>query len=46
MEQINIYDGEQVVSRILVEEGVERLEACLEQYEHVYTVMDENVAMK
>ena len=46
MEQINIYDGNQVVSRILVEEGVERLEACLEQYEHVYAVMDENVAMK
>lgn len=46
MEQINIYDGEQVVSRILVEEGVERLEACLEAYEHVYAVMDENVAMK
>ena len=46
MEQINIYEGEQVVSRILVEDGVERLEACLEQYEHVYAVMDENVAMK
>ena len=46
MDQINIYDGNQVVSRILVEEGVERLEACLEQYEHVYAVMDENVAMK
>ena len=46
MEQINIYDGNQVVSRILVEEGVERLEACLEAYEHVYAVMDENVAMK
>ena len=46
MEQINIYDGNQVVSRILVEDGVERLEACLEPYEHVYAVMDENVAMK
>ena len=46
MEQINIYEGEQVVSRILVEDGVERLEACLEPYEHVYAVMDENVAMK
>ena len=46
MEQINLYEGEQVVSRILVEDGVERLEACLEQYEHVYAVMDENVAMK
>ena len=46
MEQINIYDGEQVISRILVEEGVDRLEACLEPYEHVYVVMDSNVAMK
>ena len=46
MEQINIYEGEQVVSRILVEDGVERLEACLEPYEHVYAVMDEIVAMK
>lgn len=45
MEQINIYDGEQVVSRILVEEGVDRLEACLEPYEHAYVVMDSNVAM-
>ena len=46
MEQINIYDGEQVISRILVEDGVDRLEACLEPYEHVYVVMDSNVAMK
>ena len=46
MEQINIYEGEQVISRILVQDGVERLEECLEQYEHVYAVMDENVAMK
>ena len=46
MEQINIYDGEQVISRILVQDGVEGLEACLESYEHVYVVMDSNVAMK
>lgn len=46
MEQINIYDGEQVISRILVQDGVEGLEACLEPYEHVYVVMDSNVAMK
>ena len=46
MEQINIYEGEQVISRILVQDGVEGLEACLENYEHVYAVMDENVAMK
>ena len=46
MEQINIYDGEQVISRILVQDGVEGLEACLESYGHVYVVMDSNVAMK
>ena len=46
MEQINIYEGEQVISHILVQDGVEGLEACLENYEHVYAVMDENVAMK
>ena len=46
MEQINIYDGGQVISRILVQDGVEGLEACLEPYEHVYVVMDSNVAMK
>ena len=46
MEQINIYDGRQVISRILVQDGIEGLEACLEPYEHVYVVMDSNVAMK
>ena len=46
MEQINIYDGGQVISRILVQDGIEGLEACLEPYEHVYVVMDSNVAMK
>ena len=46
MEQINIYEGEQVISHILVQDGVEGLEACLGNYEHVYAVMDENVAMK
>ena len=45
MEQINIYDGGQVISRILVQDGIEGLEACLEPYEHVYVVMDSNVAM-
>lgn len=45
MEQINIYEAEQVISRILVEDGIEGLEACLEAYPHVYAVMDENVAM-
>lgn len=46
MEQINIYDGGQVINRILVQDGIVGLEACLEPYEHVYVVMDSNVAMK
>ena len=46
MEQINIFSGEEIVSRVLVEQDVDRLEACLEQYEHVFVVMDSNVAMK
>ena len=45
MEQINIFSGDEVVSRVFVEHGVYRLEACLEQYEHVFAVMDSNVAM-
>ena len=46
MEQINIFSGEEILSRVLVEQDVDRLEACLEQYEHVFVVMDSNVAMK
>ena len=45
MEQINIFSGDEVVSRVFVEHGVDRLEECLEQYEHVFAVMDSNVAM-
>ena len=45
MEQINVYEGEQVISRILVEDGIEGLEACLEQYRHVFVIMDSNVAI-
>lgn len=45
MEQINVYEGEQVISRILVEDGIEELEACLEQYRHVFVIMDSNVAI-
>lgn len=46
MDQINIYSGEEVLSRILVADGVEALEECLEQYRNVFVVMDSNVAMK
>lgn len=45
MEQINVYEGEQVISRILVEDGIEELEACLEQYRRVFVIMDSNVAI-
>ena len=45
MEQINIYEGDNVISHILVEDGIQSLEANIEQYEHVYAVMDNNVAM-
>lgn len=45
MEQINVYGGEQVISRILVEDGIEGLETCLEQYRHVFVIMDSNVAI-
>ena len=45
MEQINIYSGERVISRIVVERTVAALEPCLEKYQHVFVVMDSNVAM-
>lgn len=46
MEQINIYSGEEIISRIVVEDGMGGLETCLEAYQHVFVVMDSNVAMK
>jgi 3-dehydroquinate synthetase len=45
MEQINIYSGERVISRIVVERTVAAVEPCLEKYQHVFVVMDSNVAM-
>ena len=45
MEQINIYSGERVISHIVVERTVAALEPCLEKYQHVFVVMDSNVAM-
>lgn len=43
--QINIYSADEVISRIVVEDGIGGLEACLEPYAAVYVVMDSNVAM-
>ena len=45
MEQINIYSGERVLSRVMVERTIAGLELCLEKYAHVFVVMDSNVAM-
>ncbi len=46
MDQINIYSADEIISRIIVEDGIEALEACLEPYAAVYVVMDSNVAMQ
>ena len=46
MEQINIYEADAVISRIIVEDDMTALEACLEPYPHVFVMMDSNVAMK
>lgn len=45
MEHISIYSGDRVISRVMVERTVAALEPCLERYQHVFTVMDANVAM-
>ena len=44
MEQINVYSDEKVISRILVENGLEALAAELSAYDKVYAVMDGEVA--
>ncbi len=40
MEQINIYSGEEVISRIVVAEGMDALKDCLKPYENVFMVAD------
>ena len=45
MEQINIYSGERIISRIMLGETIADLEGVLERYPHVFAVMDANVAM-
>ena len=46
MSHMNIYSGEEVISRIIVEDGMDALESCLGQYPKVFVVMDSNVAMQ
>lgn len=45
MESINIYSGNEVISRVMAEDGLGGLEACLEPYAHVFAVMDRAVAV-
>jgi len=44
MEQINIYSGKKVISRILAGDDIRVLEHCLEPYKHVFAVIDRNVS--
>lgn len=46
MEQINVYSGKKVISRIVAESGFKGLGACLEPYRYVFAVIDRNVADK
>lgn len=45
MEHINIYSGERIISRVIVERTIAGLEPYLEKYSHVFVIMDSNVAM-
>ncbi len=40
MDKINIYSGKEVISRIVVANGLEALRGCLEPYGHVFVVAD------
>lgn len=44
MEQINIYSGKDVISRVIIDNDVETLASLLEPYRKVYAVMDSAVA--
>lgn len=44
MEQINIYNGEQIISSIIATESLSALQEILRPYDKVFVVMDSNVA--
>ena len=46
MECVEIYSGEEVISKVLVGGDVEGVEAVLESYPQVFVVMDREVAME
>lgn len=45
MEQVNIYSDGAVISKVFIEDGIEGLESCLDDFSGIYVVMDSNVAM-
>ena len=45
MEHINLYSEGEIISKVLVADGLEALEDILKSYEQVFAVMDETVAM-
>ena len=46
MEEVNVYSGNEVISRVIVQEDVEGIECLLNSYDNIYAVMDGSVAMQ
>ena len=46
MEQMKLYDGDELISRVCIAEDVEAVENLLEEYSNVFAVMDGAVAME
>ena len=45
MEQINVYSGKKVISRIITADNINGLGRCLEPFRHVFAVVDRSVAV-
>ena len=45
MEQINVYSGKKVISRIITADNIKGLGRCLEPFRHVFAVVDRSVAV-
>jgi len=43
MEHINVYSGQEVISRVVVSEDLRGLETCLKPYRKIFVIMDANV---
>ena len=46
MEHLNVYDGDEVISRVCVAGNIEEVEELISGYENVFAVMDSEVAME